>query len=250
MWFPSVCVFKNSQRRSVTNLYIRWQQVLFNASRDWRHPWVYFSNIVYQAVYLLCVTKVNCVISFLKTWVSVLWPHFLSASLGDYQTLFKGVTLFFLQKLSQTNTFKYHEPLHKSSFCPSWDQLESVMHADSQSTEAHMVWWTPPQCVKGMWNLCQLPETWLAYHVCELKWLRYHTGFIFEDAVLIYWGWLINSAGLIWHVLSWIIRCRCVSMSTVLHGGIKSEQQWKVHVYYFIHSSYYLYFEFVSCATL
>lgn len=149
-----------------------------------------FLKHVYQAVYLLCVTEVNCVISFSKTWESVLWPHFLSASSGDYQTLFKGVTLFFLLKLSQTNTFKYHKPLHESSFCPSWDQLESVMHADSQSTEAHMVWWTPPQCVTGMWNLCQLPETWLAYHVCELKWLIYHTGFISEDAVLIYWGWL------------------------------------------------------------
>lgn len=39
-------------------------------------------------------------------------------------------------------------------------------------------------------------------------------------------------------------------MSTVLHEGIKSEQQWKVNLYYFIHSSYYLYFELVSCAAL
>lgn len=66
-----------------------------------------------------------------------------------------------------------------------------------------------------------------------------------KDVVLIYWGWLTNSTGLIWHFLPWIIRDRCVSVSTVLHEGIKSEQQRKVNIYYFIHSSYYLYFQFV-----
>lgn len=167
MWFPSVCVFKNSQRRSVTNLYIRWQQVLLNASRDWRHPWVYFSNIVYQAVYLLCVTKVNCVISFLKTWVSVLWPHFLSASLGDYQTLFKGVTLFFLQKLSQTNTFKYRgaspQVIVLSIMRSAWER-----HACWQSEH-----WGPHglvdsstlcerdvKLVSAAWNMTCIPCVW------------------------------------------------------------------------------------------